>query len=59
MHLEAKYQHRDVGGESANSSEVNMVEGKADFKGEVIQINVNMYFDKTAECFQEKKVSGS
>ena len=45
------------GGEHATSTDVNMVEGKADFGNQVLQINVNMYYDQTAECFQEKKVN--
>lgn len=33
-----------------------MTNGKADFKNEELKLPVNMYFDRDAKCFQEKKV---
>ena len=34
-----------------------MANGKADFKNEILKLPVNMYFDRDAKCFQEKKVT--
>lgn len=55
--LEEKYSSYDIGQQSATSQTVDLVLGKADFKGETLKLPVNMYFDVDANCFQEKKVN--
>lgn len=38
--------------ETAISQTIDMTNGKGDFAKEELKLPVNMYYDKTAECFQ-------
>jgi hypothetical protein len=55
--METQYRLVHAGQESATSQTVDMANGKADFKNEILKLPVNMYFDRDAKCFQEKKVT--